>query len=37
MFFKALIAFVSGLIIAVPAAMADGHGATADSPDVEVK
>ena len=37
MFFKALIASISGLIIAVPAAMADGHGTTADGPAVEVK
>ena len=32
MFFKALIASISGLIIAVPAVMADGHGAPADGP-----
>ena len=37
MFFKALIASISGLIIAVPAAIADGHGTTADGPAVEVK
>ena len=37
MFFKALIASISGLIIAVPAAMAHGHGTTADGPVVEVK
>ena len=35
MFFKALIASISGLIIAVPAAMADGHDTTADGPAVE--
>ena len=37
MIFKALIASVSGLIIAAPAVMADGHGAAADGPAVEVK
>lgn len=37
MFFKALIASISGLIISVPAAIADGHGTTADGPAVEVK
>lgn len=37
MFLKALIASVSGLIIAAPAVMADGHGASSDGPAVEVK